>query len=185
MVQKTEHPHAPEFTKRDVGGDSLKRSVCDRCGFIDYQNPKVIVGSAIRHKNRILMCKRAIEPRIGYWTLPAGFLELHETAEEGAMREAQEEACAEIEIERLLAVYSVTHISQVQLIYKAHLVRPEIAPGPESQEVALMEWDEIPWTELAFPSVFWTLNYLREVWDTDDFTPFGNPPEGKYPFPVK
>lgn len=185
MTPITEHPHTTLFTKRDVDGDSLPRSVCDTCGFIDYQNPKVIVGSAVRHENKILMCKRAIEPRIGYWTLPAGFLELHETAEQGAMREAQEEACADIKIERLLAVYSVTHISQIQLIYKAHLVRPEIAPGPESQEVALFEWEEIPWDHIAFPSVVWTLNYLREIWDGQDFVPFGNPPEGKYPFKFK
>jgi len=182
MAPKTEHPHTPAFTKRDVDGDSSQRSVCDTCGFIDYQNPKVIVGSVVRHKNKVLMCKRAIEPRIGYWTLPAGFLELHETAEDGARREAMEEACAEIKIDRLLAVYSVTHISQIQLMYKAQLVRPDIAPGPESQEVALYDWDEIPWDNLAFPSVLWTLKYAKEVWDMDDFSPFGNPPKGKFPF---
>ncbi len=184
MSEKTDYQHAPLFIKRRPDGDLLERSVCGRCGFVDYQNPKIVVGSAVRHEDKILMCRRAIEPRKGYWTLPAGYLELYETAEEGARREALEEACASIEIDRVLAVFSIAHISQMQIIYCAHLATPEIAAGPESIEVAFLSWEEIPWEEIAFPSVVWTLAALREVWNEKNFAPFSNPPEGKFSFPL-
>jgi ADP-ribose pyrophosphatase YjhB (NUDIX family) len=120
--------------------------------------------------------KRAIEPRKGYWTLPAGFLEEHETPEEGARREAKEEAQADIILEALLAVYSVRRISQVQLMYRAHLEKPEFSAGPESEEVALVAWEDIPWTELAFPSVQWALHHYKETRNQRVFAPFVNPP---------
>lgn len=183
MSEKTEYPHAPLFIKRCPDGDLLERSVCDRCGFVDYQNPKVVVGSAVLQGSKILMCRRSIEPRKGYWTLPAGYLELYETTEEGARREALEEACARIEIDRVLAVFSIAHISQVQVLYRAKLLDPNISAGPESLEVALLEWDEIPWREIAFPSVVWTLSALKENWGRNDFAPATNPPEGKFAFP--
>jgi ADP-ribose pyrophosphatase YjhB (NUDIX family) len=164
------------FSARIPKGDDRERLVCDSCGFVDYKNPQIVVGSVVTHGSRILMCRRAIHPRKGYWTLPAGYMELHETSEEGAMREAQEEACASIEIEALLAVYSIPRISQVQLMYKARLADPEIAAGPESLEVALFEWDEIPWDEVAFPSVHWALGHFREVRSGEPFVPFSNPP---------
>jgi ADP-ribose pyrophosphatase YjhB (NUDIX family) len=107
--------------------------------------------------------------------LPAGFLEQHETAMAGAMREAWEEARARIEIEALLAVYSIPRLSQVQLIYRAHLAAPDIAPGPESAEVALFRYDDIPWKEIAFPSVHWALGQDREVAGRAVFPPFVNP----------
>lgn len=169
----------PEFVRRVPAGDNMERSVCARCGFIDYQNPKIVVGSVATAGNRILLCRRAINPRIGYWTLPAGYLEQHETTEEGARREAREEAEAVLTIRRLLVVYSITHLSQIQLMYLATLENPEtIGAGPESEEVGLFSWNEIPWSELAFPSVGWALRHYSEVKDREDFSPFTNPVEG-------
>src|SRR5437763_12232462 len=113
-------------------GDNRERMICAECGFVLYDNPKIVVGSVARWGDRILLCRRAINPRRGFWTLPAGYLELNEATAEGARREAFEEALADIAIDGLLAVYSIPRISQVQLIYRAHLVRPDIAAGPES-----------------------------------------------------
>ncbi len=174
----SDSPHTPRFTRRIPPGDNMERSVCATCGFVDYQNPKIVVGSVIVHNGKILLCKRAIEPRRGFWTLPAGFLELNETAEAGAAREAREEACAAIEIERLLAVYSIPRISQIQLMFRARLMSPDIAAGPESEAVGLYAWDDIPWADLAFPSVGWALRQYRETMDRTDFAPFTNPVEG-------
>lgn len=167
-------PLPPNFSQAVPEGEDRLRDVCGTCGFINYVNPKIVVGSVIAHEDRIVLCKRAIAPRIGFWTLPAGFMEERETAEEGAMREAMEEASARIEIEGLLACYSVPRISQVQLMYRARLVDPAIAPGPESMEVRLVTWDEIPWGELAFPSVVWALNDFR-AWRAGASGPFTNP----------
>ena len=157
-------------------GDDRLRLVCPDCGYIVYENPKVVVGSVATLDGKILLCKREIGPRRGYWTLPAGFLELDETTQDGAIREALEEASARIEILTLLAVYNIRRISQVQLIYRAKLLAPDIAPGPESQEVGLFAWDEIPWPDIAFPSVHWALNHHREIGDETVFTPRTNPP---------
>ena len=107
--------------------------------------------------------------------MPAGFLEEHETTQAGAEREAWEEACAQLDIDALLAVYNIPRISQVQLIYRARLVSPDVAPGPESTEVVLVDWADIPWGELAFPSVHWALHQHREVACAAVFTPFTNP----------
>jgi ADP-ribose pyrophosphatase YjhB (NUDIX family) len=156
-------------------GEDRERLVCPDCGFIAYENPKIVVGSVCRWDERILLCRRAIEPRIGFWTLPAGYLELHESTQAGAIREAFEEATARIAIDGLLAVYDVPHISQVQLMYRAHLLSPDITPGIESLEVGLFAWDEIPWTELAFPSVEWALHHFHDGLITGDWTPRGNP----------
>ncbi|MFZ5610196.1 MAG: NUDIX domain-containing protein [Pseudomonadota bacterium] len=171
-------PPAMRFTRRVPEGDNRERQVCATCGFIDYDNPKVVVGAVVRHGEKLLLCRRAIEPRKGYWTIPAGFLEHNESAEEGALREAREEACAAIEIDRLLAVYSIPRISQIQLIYRARLPLLEFAAGPESAEVALFAWEDIPWDTLAFPSVHWALAQARSVWHAADFAPFANPPDG-------
>ena len=157
-------------------GDTVERLVCPDCGFINYENPKVVVGSVACWDRRILMCRRAIPPRKGFWTLPAGYLELHETAAEGARREAWEEARATLAIRGLLAVYSIPRISQVQLIYLADLTSPEVTAGPESAEVALFMWDDIPWRDLAFPSVGWALGHYDEVKALDTFSPRANPP---------
>lgn len=139
-------------------GDDKPRLVCDDCGYIAYENPKIVVGSVAWLGERVLLCRRAIEPRRGFWTLPAGYLELNETTEEGAAREAWEEARARLEIGALLGVYNIPRLSQVQLIYRAVLIDPAIEAGPESLEVGLFTRDEIPWDDIAFPSVNWALD---------------------------
>jgi len=149
-------------------GDERERLICQRCGTVHYENPKIVVGSLCRYRGRLLLCRRAIEPQAGLWTLPAGFLELGESAEEGAVREAFEEARARIAIERLFAVYSIPHIGQVQLFYTARLLSPEVAPGPESAEVGLFEPRAIPWDRLAFPSVRRALARAVEGWEGTD-----------------
>ena len=164
------------FVRAVPEGDDRERLVCTSCGHIAYENPKVVVGSVAVRDGRILICRRAIEPRKGFWTLPAGYLETGETPEDGARREAVEEACAEVEIDRLLAVFSIPRLSQVQLIYRARLTSPAVAPGPESLEVRLAEWPDIPWADIAFPSVRWALDAYRRTEGLSDFTPLGNPP---------
>ena len=151
-------------------GDNRERMICAECGFVLYDNPKIVVGSVPRWGDQLLLCRRAIHPRNGYWTLPAGYLELNELTSAGAEREAWEEALARIGIEGLLAIYDIPRISQVQLIYRARLLDPDVAPGPESLDVGLFGWEEIPWKELAFPSVGWALTQEREVQRTGDLT---------------
>lgn len=168
----------PRFERRIPPGDDHERSVCAHCAFINYENPKIVVGSVTTWERRILLCRRAIEPRKGFWTLPAGFLELSESIEEGAAREAWEEARARIEIDRMLAVYTVARISQVQIMFRARLVSPDIAAGPESAEVGLFSWSEIPWPDIAFPTVGWALRQYHESRTLSDFAPYANPLEG-------
>ncbi|MCI4643990.1 MAG: NUDIX domain-containing protein [Hyphomonadaceae bacterium] len=156
-------------------GDDRKRRVCKHCSFIDYQNPKIVAGSVVLSGEQILLCRRAIEPRRGFWTLPAGFMELGESVEEAAAREAMEEACAKIEIRRTLSIYSVPRIGQVQVMFIADLAS-DIAAGPESEEVALFDWADIPWAELAFPTVVWALTHYAETRGRENFAPFVNPP---------
>jgi ADP-ribose pyrophosphatase YjhB (NUDIX family) len=159
--------------KTPPGEDRLRR-VCDSCGFIDYVNPRIVAGVVAHREGQILLCRRAIEPRKGFWTLPAGFMELGESVEEGAAREAWEEARAELKIEALLAIYSIPRIGQVQVFYRAQLVS-EPQAGPESLEVGLFAWEDIPWAELAFPSVRWALDHYRATEGQAAFAPFGNP----------
>ncbi|MEM7235780.1 MAG: NUDIX hydrolase [Planctomycetota bacterium] len=160
------------FEKRVPEGDNRERDCCTSCDFVHYENPKIIVGSVVRHDDRYLLCRRSIEPRRGYWTLPAGFLEQGETPEEGAAREAREEANAKLRIESLLGIYSVRHISQVQLLFLASFEEPGFSAGPESEEVELFTWDEIPWGDLAFSSVPWALEKAREVGSAQTFVPY-------------
>ena len=163
-----------EFVRAVPDGDNVERDICQKCGLVIYENPKVVVGSVVRFDNRILLCRRAIEPRKGFWTLPAGFLELHETPEAGARREAMEEAEADICIESLLAVYTIPRISQVQLIYRATF-DGNAAPGPESLDVELFDWDDIPRDEIAFPSVHWALDHEWAIASGKASPPFVNP----------
>lgn len=144
-------------------GDERERAVCSACQTVHYQNPNLVVGSVAIWQDRVLLCRRAIPPRIGFWTLPAGYLELQETTEEGARREAWEEAQAQVQIRQLLAVYDLPHISQVQIIYLADLLDPDVFPGVESQEVGLFGWNEIPWPDLAFPTVACALRHARRM----------------------
>ncbi len=164
------------FSLRTPPGEDRERRVCDSCGFIDYINPRIVAGVvAADDEGRILICKRDIEPRRGFWTLPAGFMEQGETVEEGARREAREEACAELELGPLLAVYSIPRISQVQIFFRARLLNTPRA-GPESQDVRLVDWEDIPRDELAFPSVTWVLEQYWRTREQEVFAPGGNPP---------
>ena len=142
-------------------GDDRPRLTCLDCGYIAYENPKIVVGAVCTWQDKILLCKRAIEPRVGYWTIPAGYLELNETFAEGAAREAWEEAQTQINITGVLGIYEIPRISQVYVIHSAELATPEFSPGPESQDVKLVEWSDIPWDALAFPSVTWALKHFR------------------------
>ncbi len=171
----TSQPIQPRFTTRSPAGDTSTREVCDHCGFVDYRNPKIVVGSVVTHEGRYLLCRRAIEPRYGFWTVPAGYLELGETPEEGARREAREEATADLSIAGLMAVYTVRHLSQVQLIFRAELVGGQFAPGEESLECALFAFGEIPWDELAFPTVRWMLEHHHALGDGPINNPATNP----------
>lgn len=156
-------------------GDDRERLVCGDCGFILYENPKVIVGAVCTWEDRYLLVRRAIEPRLGYWTMPVGYMELGETTEQGAAREVWEEACAKVEIDGLLSIYSIPEISQVHMIYRARMLNTDFAAGQESLDVALLAWDEIPWDHLAYPNVRWSLEYEREMKGRDDFPPLGIP----------
>ena len=134
-------------------GDSLPRHVCEQCGTIHYQNPKLVVGALAEWGDRILLCRRAIEPRHGMWTLPAGFMENDETTAQAAARETLEEACARIEVGELYTLIDVPHISQVHIVYRARLLDLDFRAGEESLDVALFTEDEIPWEQIAFRSI--------------------------------
>jgi ADP-ribose pyrophosphatase YjhB (NUDIX family) len=167
--------HDISFSRRIPTGDGVEREICNHCGLIAYDNPKIVVGSVVTFEGKFLLCRRAIEPRKGFWTLPAGFMEHGETTEQGAMREAREEANVEIRIRDLLAVYSIPRIGQVQIMYRADMATPDFSAGVESLEVALFDWADIPWKELAFPSVFWALTQFRSVQNEVVIAPFANP----------
>jgi ADP-ribose pyrophosphatase YjhB (NUDIX family) len=144
-------------------GDHLPRHVCPACSAIHYQNPKLVVGCVPEHDGRILLCKRAIEPRLGYWTVPAGFMENGETLQAAAARESWEEAMARVEIGSLLAVVNVVHAHQVHVMFRAVLRTPEFGAGAESLEVGLYRPQDIPWADIAFPSIDFALRrYLED-----------------------
>jgi ADP-ribose pyrophosphatase YjhB (NUDIX family) len=138
-------------------GDTLPRYVCADCGTVHYQNPKVVVGCLPEWDGRVLLCKRAIEPRLGLWTLPAGFLENGETILAGAERETIEEAGARVEVGALYTVISLPQINQLYMMFRARLLDLGFGPGPESLEVRLFDEVEIPWNELAFRTITRTL----------------------------
>ena len=143
--------------------DTADRHVCTACATIHYINPKVIVGAVCEWEDKVLLCRRAIEPRAGYWTVPAGFMEVEESTEEGAIRETWEEATARVEIVGLLGLYNIVRLSQVQIFYRAKLLSPEMAAGIETLELDLFDWKEIPWDDLAFPTVRWSLEKALET----------------------
>ena len=149
--------------RRIPAGDTHIRYVCDSCGTIHYQNPKIVVGCIPHWQGKILLCRRSIEPRYGYWTLPAGFMETGESTQQAAAREAWEEAQAVVENLTLYAIYSLTHISQVYMMFRAELREGKASAGAETLEVALFAEEEIPWPDLAFPVVDETLKrYFEE-----------------------
>jgi ADP-ribose pyrophosphatase YjhB (NUDIX family) len=146
-------------TLRIPEGDSLPRHVCDACGAIHYQNPRMIVGCIPEWEDRILLCRRAIDPRRGLWTVPAGFMENGETMAQGAAREALEEAVANVDIGPLYAIYNIPHINQVYLLFRARLLNSDFRAGAETLEARLFAESEIPWGEIAFASVRNTLTH--------------------------
>jgi ADP-ribose pyrophosphatase YjhB (NUDIX family) len=156
---------------RIPAGDDRKRHVCNSCGEIHYLNPRIIVCSLPCHEDKILLCKRAIEPRYGLWTLPGGFMENGESTLQAAIRETREEANARIEILELYSLFNVIHINQVHLFFRARLQNLEFSAGCESLEVELFSQQEIPWDEIAFPAVASTLQHY-----------FLDLPVGRFPF---
>ena len=153
----SDKPPSGPRVRQVPNGDNRERLVCPDCGYIVYDNPKVVVGAVCTWEEKILLCRRAIEPRKGHWTFPAGFMELNESTQEGAAREVWEEACASIHIDGLLGIYEIPWIGQVCTFYHAHLTSADFAPGEESLETALFERHEIPWDSIAFPSIRWAL----------------------------
>jgi ADP-ribose pyrophosphatase YjhB (NUDIX family) len=138
-------------------GDNRQRYVCLHCDIVHYQNPRIVAGTLPTYQDQVLLCKRAIEPRKGYWTLPAGFMENGETTEEGALRETLEEANARIQHPHLYTMIAVPHISQVHIFFQGELADLDFSSGPESLEVQLFDEADIPWKELAFPTTSTTL----------------------------
>jgi ADP-ribose pyrophosphatase YjhB (NUDIX family) len=144
-------------------GDNMPRFVCVSCGTIHYQNPRVIVGCIPEHDGKLLLCRRAIQPRLGFWTFPAGFMENGESLESGAARECWEEAQARVDIGSLVAVVTVIHAEQVHVMFRARLAEPGYAAGPESLEVALFAPEDSPWKDIAFRSIDFALRrYLED-----------------------
>ena len=152
-------------------GDNRERFVCNQCQTIHYQNPKIVAGCIPEWDQKILLCRRAIEPQHGLWTLPAGFMENGESTEQGALRESWEEANARIEIDSLYSLFSIPHINQVYMFFRGALVDGSFSPGVESLECKLFQESEIPWDELAFPVVEETLlRYYRDYKAGNGFT---------------
>jgi ADP-ribose pyrophosphatase YjhB (NUDIX family) len=189
----------PAFTKRVPEGEDRPRQVCDRCGFIDYENPKIVVGVVAAYSAggrpfgpgadpfeevKFLLCRRAIMPRRGYWTLPAGYMETGETTAQGTLREAREEAEAELELDALLAVYDIPARSQVQIMHRARLPELAFGAGSETLETELFSWNDIPWKALAFHSVSWALMAFRESREQAAFAPYRNPPQSGWWLPA-
>jgi ADP-ribose pyrophosphatase YjhB (NUDIX family) len=143
-------------------GDTLPRYVCDTCKTIHYSNPKMVIGCIPEWEDRVLLCKRAIEPRLGLWTLPAGFMENGETTAEAAMRETLEEANARVELGEMFTVLSVPYVNQVHIFYRSRLLDLDFGPGSESLEVALFGETDVPWQEMAFRTVTTTLQHYYE-----------------------
>jgi ADP-ribose pyrophosphatase YjhB (NUDIX family) len=150
--------------------DDRHRHVCPACGQVHYQNPKIVTGCVPTWEDSVLLCRRAIEPRSGYWTLPAGFMELDETVEEGALRETWEEARARVEILAPYSLFNLPHVNQLYVMFRARLLAPEFSPGPESTDVRLFREPEIPWDDLAFGTVRQTLRFF-----------FADKPSGQFP----
>jgi ADP-ribose pyrophosphatase YjhB (NUDIX family) len=144
---------------RVPAGDNRERYLCEHCDTIHYQNPRIITGCLPIWQDQVLLCRRAIDPRSGFWTLPAGFLENGETTQEGALRETWEEACARVVEPSLYTLFSLPHISQIYMFYRAHLADAEYQAGEETLEVRLFDEADVPWSELAFPVVTETLSH--------------------------
>ena len=151
------------------GGDTRHRHICRACKVIHYQNPRVIAGCLVTADDKVLLCRRAIEPRRGFWTIPAGFLENGETIAEGAARETREEAAASVALADIYGIFNLTHIHQIYVFYRGELLNGEFGIGEESLETRLFAEDEIPWDALAFPTVHKTLKYYFADRKTGEF----------------
>ena len=156
-------------SKKIPQGDDRLRYVCENCGAIHYQNPRIISGCLPTFEDKVLLCKRAIEPRLGFWTLPAGFMENGESTETGALRETWEEARARMTIEQLYTMFSLPHINQVYLLFRGTLSDLDFEPGPESLDVQLFTEQQIPWDEIAFPVMKKTLRHYFSDRQQGDF----------------
>ncbi len=143
-------------------GETLPRHVCEACHTIHYQNPKLVAGCIPEWDGRILLCRRAIEPRIGFWTFPAGFMELWESAEQAAARETYEEAKADVDVTDLYALFTLTRVNQVYVVFRGTMRSMDFEAGPESSEVKLVQPEDIPWDDLAFPVVHEILRRYAE-----------------------
>jgi len=150
------------ISRRTPAGDNRPRDCCDRCGAIHYVNPRPVVGTVPDWEGRILLCRRAIEPRLGFWTLPAGFMEVGETTGQGAVRETLEEAGARVELGPLYTLIDVPYVEQVHIFFRARLLDLDFAAGEETLELALLAEHEIPWEALAFRTVAATLHLYFE-----------------------
>jgi ADP-ribose pyrophosphatase YjhB (NUDIX family) len=169
------------FVRRIPEGDNRERMICADCGHVAYENPRVVVGAVVIAEDKVLLCRRAIEPRHGFWTLPGGYLELGETLEEGAIRETWEEAQARIELDGVLGIFSISRIGQVHVMFRARFplgaAAPLFAPGVESLEVDQFAWNAIPWDQIAFPSTRWALDAWHRSGTEPLGIPAGNPPD--------
>jgi len=158
------------LTEKVPPDDDRRRHVCSGCGTVHYQNPKIVTGCLPVWDNTVLLCRRAIEPRNGYWTVPAGFMELDETVQQGAIRETWEEARARVEILAPYSMFNIVHVNQLYIIFRARLTNLDFRPGPESEEVRLFTERDIPWDDLAFSAVGQTLRFF-----------FRDRPSGRFP----
>jgi ADP-ribose pyrophosphatase YjhB (NUDIX family) len=155
---------ATPITRRTPPGDNRERDLCEHCGAVHYQNPRMVVGTLPVWDNKVLLCLRAIEPRANTWTLPAGFMELSETTGQGALRETREEAGVEVELGSLYTVIDVSTVDQIHVYFLAHAANGDVDPGPESLDARYFALDEIPWDNLAFRSVSTTLkHYISDL----------------------
>ncbi|MCK5499420.1 MAG: NUDIX hydrolase [Gammaproteobacteria bacterium] len=167
-------------------GDNRLRYVCVSCEEIHYQNPKIVAGCIPEYEGKVLLCKRAIEPRYGYWTLPAGFMELEETSLEAALRETLEEANARVVISELYAVFNLPNVSQVYMMYRSQLLDLDFSAGEESLEVKLFAENEIPWDDIAFTTIKYTLKFFFQDQRNKEFSlhtgDISNQSDGTYGF---
>ena len=150
-------------------GDERQRAVCTNCGYIHYENPTIVAGILPRYKDQILLCKRAIKPQKGFWTIPSGFMELNETVEEAALREAQEEAGVTAQIDQLYCLYNLPHIGQVYMLYLATMDTQEFKEGIETQEARFFDLEDIPWDDIAFSSVTFALKHYVSDFESKRF----------------
>jgi ADP-ribose/FAD diphosphatase len=160
---------AAPLERRIPSGEDRERYVCPSCGAIHYENPRMVVGCIIEEQGKILLCKRAIQPRYGYWTVPAGFLELGESTVQGAVRETMEEAGASVQVIAPYVHFDIPHIGQAYIFYRARMLTPAFSAGTESLEVKLASPEEIPWESLAFPVVRVSLELHAEDQRTGEF----------------